>query len=405
MNFSSTTPVELDTHSSRIRTKDFCSVALQFPDSLLHESTIVAEYLRKLLESDVYILGDTSYGECCVDEVAAEHVNADVIIHFGRACLSPTNRTPVIYVFCKRELHYDSFLEEIKGLDSENQIVLLADVQYQHHLGPLSALLSKQSFKPVVSSIEIGSHDLLPSRRLSSSESLSSSNVIYIGPSTQSLTNLILSASSKVLSIYHFDPQSSSLKLPISSISKRYALIQTASTATTFGLVMGTLGISKYLETLSHLQQAIKKAKKKSYTLAIGKPNVPKLANFPEIDIFVYLSCEENSLIDSKEYLRPIITPFELLLALGKEWTGQWKLDFLSVLDTTIPDVEENASEEEDQLIKRWDGTVKIHGEESSAAEYLQGRSWKGLRIEYDDNTPSMLEAGLEGIARGYGGR
>lgn len=26
---------------------------------------------------------------CCVDEVAAEHINADVVVHYGRACLSP----------------------------------------------------------------------------------------------------------------------------------------------------------------------------------------------------------------------------------------------------------------------------------------------------------------------------
>jgi len=37
----------------------------------------------------VFILGDTSYGSCCVDEVAASHIEADGIIHFGRACLSP----------------------------------------------------------------------------------------------------------------------------------------------------------------------------------------------------------------------------------------------------------------------------------------------------------------------------
>ena len=30
----------------------------------------------------VAILGDTSYGECCVDEVAAAHLGADSVIHF-----------------------------------------------------------------------------------------------------------------------------------------------------------------------------------------------------------------------------------------------------------------------------------------------------------------------------------
>jgi len=28
------------------------------------------------------------FGSCCVDEVAALHVNAEVVIHFGHTCLS-----------------------------------------------------------------------------------------------------------------------------------------------------------------------------------------------------------------------------------------------------------------------------------------------------------------------------
>jgi len=37
----------------------------------------------------LFILADTTYGQCCVDEVAAEHVEAQAIIHYGPACLSP----------------------------------------------------------------------------------------------------------------------------------------------------------------------------------------------------------------------------------------------------------------------------------------------------------------------------
>ena len=40
------------------------------------------------LKRDFYILADTTYGSCCVDEVAAEHVGADLIVHYGRTCLS-----------------------------------------------------------------------------------------------------------------------------------------------------------------------------------------------------------------------------------------------------------------------------------------------------------------------------
>lgn len=64
-------------------------------------------------EKEIYVLADTTYGSyaltpsiplrgkkadhscfgdgsrCCVDEVAAQHVDADLIIHYGHACLSP----------------------------------------------------------------------------------------------------------------------------------------------------------------------------------------------------------------------------------------------------------------------------------------------------------------------------
>ncbi len=53
---------------------------------------------------ELYILADTSYGGCCVDEVAAKHVDADLMVHYGHACLSATARLPVIYVFTKQPL-------------------------------------------------------------------------------------------------------------------------------------------------------------------------------------------------------------------------------------------------------------------------------------------------------------
>lgn len=37
----------------------------------------------------IFVLADTTYGSCCVDEVAAAHVDAQCVVHFGRACLSP----------------------------------------------------------------------------------------------------------------------------------------------------------------------------------------------------------------------------------------------------------------------------------------------------------------------------
>jgi diphthamide biosynthesis protein 2 len=75
-------------------------------------------------------------------------------------------------------------------------------------------------------------------------------------------------------------------------------------------------------------------AGKKTYTLLMGKPNPAKLANFPEIEVFVMLADPQGLILDSKEYLHPIITPHEAFLAFtGKDFDpAHYRLDFGDLL-------------------------------------------------------------------------
>ena len=69
-----------------------------------------------------------------------------------------------------------------------------------------------------------------------------------------------------------------------------------------------------------------------------GKINPAKLLNFPEIDVFVLVACPENSLLDSKILFKPVVTPYELELALveGREWTGKYSADFRDLLNYNV---------------------------------------------------------------------
>ena len=51
------------------------------------------------------------------------------------------------------------------------------------------------------------------------------------------------------------------------------------------------------------------------YTVAVGKLNVAKMANFLEIDLYVLVACPENSLVDSQEFYKPVVTPYEMEIA------------------------------------------------------------------------------------------
>ena len=49
------------------------------------------------------------------------------------------------------------------------------------------------------------------------------------------------------------------------------------------GIVVGTLGVSRYLGVVASVRRLIERAGKKAYTLVVGKLNPAKLANFAEV--------------------------------------------------------------------------------------------------------------------------
>ena len=110
--------------------------------------------------------------------------------------------------------------------------------------------------------------------------------------------------------------------------------MEKAREARTVGILMGTLGVDKYLDIVKHLEKIIKATGKKYYTFAMGKINPAKLANFMEIDVYVLVACSENSLLDSQEFFKPVVTPFEMELACKRErqWSGEFVSDFQELL-------------------------------------------------------------------------
>lgn len=94
------------------------SVAFQFPDEELAYAPFVLSSTRTRLEEDgvqnvdVYLLGDTTYAACCVDEVGAAHINANALVHFGHTCFSPPENLPVLYVLGDKKIQSEVNIQE-----------------------------------------------------------------------------------------------------------------------------------------------------------------------------------------------------------------------------------------------------------------------------------------------------
>lgn len=403
-----------------IRGGRYRRIALQFPDDMLRDAPRVYDALRGWLKARrrssvvaaaaaaaegeaktgavsgneegkeeaerLFILGDTSYGACCVDEVAAEHVDADVVVHYGRSCLSPTARLPVIYVFTTRELNLDYALQSFQETwkEKDRKVILMADIPYASHLPTLLGKLHEDGYTNVFATEIV--HDPsspLPNRTVPAevreqSETLRDYELFHI---SEPPTSLLLTLSSRVGGTYIFPTDQSSSTPPKALVAstamalrRRYALLTKLSTVSVFGILINTLSVKNYLHVLDHVKEQIEAAGKKSYTFVVGKINAAKVANFSEVGGWVVIGCWESSLIESKDFWKPIITPFELTLALqGDEervWTGDWTSDFEAVLakrgDAGGEANGEAPANDEDHA----DGTSESDGEESAPPEF-----------------------------------
>lgn len=413
------TRYEIQRTLEEIRNHSWRKVALQFPDEMLVDSARVFQLLTRgirdfprsgeeahdereetitpreqlsdhasQLEVDkaelpvkLTILADTSYGSCCVDEIAAEHVEADVVVHYGRACLSPTARLPVIHIFTRQSLDCEQVVNSFEDAfsDKRMKIVLTADMPYAHHVQVIYQKIVNEGYEGVFAAEII--HDpaspipnrTVPQEVREKPEKMKDWRLFHI---SKPPTSLLLTLASRLAKICIYptgsktDNQSITISPAVNSsplLRRRYALVTSLATVSIWGILINTLSVKNYLYILDLVKAQIAAAGKKSYMFVVGKLNAAKLANFSEIGGWVVIGCWESSLVDSKDFYKPVVTPFELELALRRDedrvWNGDWSADFQRILNDADSANVDRASK------KPLDGSDGLDGDYDSEQE------------------------------------
>eukprot|EP00606_Chrysophyceae_sp_TOSAG23-5_P000638 GSChrysophyteH2.ASY1.ANO1.32.1 assembled CDS len=117
----------------RIRTEKATSVALQFPEGLLMYACTIADILIKWGGVKVMMLGDVTYGACCIDDFTAQKLGADLLVHYGHSCLVPVNvtRIKVVYVFIEIDFNERHLIDCMKNFfqDTGVRLALMGTIQ------------------------------------------------------------------------------------------------------------------------------------------------------------------------------------------------------------------------------------------------------------------------------------
>lgn len=239
---------------------------------------------------------------------------------------------------------------------------------------------------------------------------------------------------------FSFDPQTSSGRAESAGVNrqlmKRYFLVQKAKDAGTVGLVVGTLGSADYRAVTDRLQVMLRACGKKDYTLLVGKVNPAKLANFDEIDVYCLVACPEHSLIDSTDFYRPVVTPYELELACApaREWGGFLESDYRQLVPSidadlaALLDAKEGGddgdgdgrephfslitnsyvdhSDRKQELVRRDNGEIVVRGENTALSQYgggfLRTRTYQGLEQRLGETPVTAAVEGRTGVPIQY---
>lgn len=184
--FSSAPPARLQIHKTvwRLKKDAVKSVALQFPEGLLMYSCVIGDILRRFCPlrlfcrpccqhfpspfppsscpgplhgplrprparfaavDHVLIMGDVTFGACCIDDLSAAALGADLIVHYGHSCLVPLDNTvvPCMYVFVDIKCDVEHLVATVRhNFEPGSRLALAGTIQFASSMQEARNLLA-----------------------------------------------------------------------------------------------------------------------------------------------------------------------------------------------------------------------------------------------------------------------
>lgn len=118
----------------RIREAGAKKIALQMPEGLLMYACVISDILQEFgAATETFILGDVTYGACCVDDFTAAAMGADFLVHYGHSCLVPVTASKIscMYVFVDIQIDLKHFVETMKlNFKPHERIAVAGTIQF-----------------------------------------------------------------------------------------------------------------------------------------------------------------------------------------------------------------------------------------------------------------------------------
>lgn len=299
-------------------------------------ATTLCDIIEAFTSADTVIMGDVTYGACCIDDYTAVALGVDLLVHYGHSCLIPIDQTSsikVLYIFVDIKIDPSHFVETIKlNFPKGTHLALVSTIQFVTTLHSVAKNLQTEKYTVTVPQCK----PLSPGEILGcTAPKINSDVIIYLGDGRFHLESIMIANPN--ISAYKYDPYDKKFTSEIYEHelmrNNRQNQVNTAENAGCFGLILGTLGRQGSTKVLSNLEKQICNSDKKYVKILLSEIFPSKLALF-NLDAFVQVACPRLSIDWGTAFPKPLLTPYEFSVTLGNsKWLtedGTYPMDFYS---------------------------------------------------------------------------
>ncbi|XP_027136512.1 2-(3-amino-3-carboxypropyl)histidine synthase subunit 1 isoform X1 [Larimichthys crocea] len=319
----------------RVRQANSKRVALQLPEGLQMFACVIADIIERFTEADTIVMGDVTYGACCVDDFTARALGADFMVHYGHSCLIPIDSTAgikMLYVFVDIQMDNAHFLETVKlNFPPGQSLALVSTIQFVAALQAVSTAL-----KPEYDVLVPQCRPLSPGEILGCTSPRLERNVnaiIYLGDGRFHLESIMIA--NPDIPAYRYDPYSKVFTREYYDHEAMRALrlqaIDKARSAQRWGLILGTLGRQGSPKVLEHLESRLQTLGKPFTRVLLSEIFPSKLDLMSDVDAWIQIACPRLSIDWGTAFSKPLLSPYEAAVALQEVgWKEVYPMDFYS---------------------------------------------------------------------------
>jgi len=368
------TAMDLDRHDfqltelmERIQANDNRLIALQVPEGLKMQALEMMDTIETETSAKVILAADPCYGACDLVHDKMQMMGVELVAHMGHSQMNidsgmPTQFIDVTYdgdpelkpVIPYLEAHramaqqrmenqpapedlseeeaQDRFMDAVGRLAplTGTKLGLVGSIQHLHLLPEFHDRLEEAGFEV---EIPIGGARLsFPGQVLGcnySGDDDSIGHYLFLGSGDFHPIGLVLHTGKPLamLDPYTGDAEEMSLERIERILRQRFGLIMACGEAERFGILIGEKPGQMRRSLALRMKRILEKHGKKGYLLALEHVG-PELIDFYPVDAFVNTACPRIAIDDAVRYQKPLITPFELEVALGeKKWETGYQFD------------------------------------------------------------------------------